>query len=104
MKYFNHTSWLIGSLLATQIGVASSSPTANTVNGTYEGKSLESYEQDLFLGIPYALPPTGLRRFQRPHYINETFEGVRDAIEYGRAASRTISALLLPFPFLLLNS
>ena len=33
---------------------------------------------DIFLGIPFALPPTGVRRFQRPEHLNP-WSGVRDA-------------------------
>ena len=65
----------------------SGAPRASTLNGTYEGKHLPGYSQDAFLGIPFALPPTGQRRFQRPYYINESFDGVREAVEYGPAVS-----------------
>ncbi|KAH8881217.1 carboxylesterase [Thozetella sp. PMI_491] len=63
----------------------SRTPEANTVNGTYVGKYLPEFQQDAFLGMPFALPPTSTRRFQRPHYINESFSGTRNATNYGLA-------------------
>ncbi|KAL9053374.1 MAG: hypothetical protein Q9162_004815 [Coniocarpon cinnabarinum] len=49
-------------------------PLAHTTNGTYEGLSLPSYSQDLFLGVPYAQPPTGPLRFQPAQSLNATFD------------------------------
>lgn len=77
-----------GSLLSLLLFVNAScatTPKVKTVNGTFAGQYLQHYEQDAFLGMPFALPPTGQRRFRRPHYINESFDGVRDATEYGPA-------------------
>ncbi|KAF4981691.1 hypothetical protein FZEAL_2578 [Fusarium zealandicum] len=56
-------------------------PTAKVKNGTYEGKHVASYNQDLFLGIPFAQPPVGALRLQNPQSLNETF-GKRNATEY----------------------
>jgi carboxylesterase type B len=58
-------------------------PIADTVNGTYTGKHLPGWDQDAFLGIPFAQPPLGSLRFHSPIGISESFEGQRNATEYG---------------------
>lgn len=61
----------------------SKAPSATTVNGTYVGKYLSEWQQDAFLGMPFAEPPLGPLRFTRPKTIEETFDGERSATEYG---------------------
>lgn len=56
---------------------------ATTKNGTYQGRHLQEWDQDAFLGIPYAQPPLGDLRFRWPQSINTSFSGTRDASEYG---------------------
>lgn len=58
-------------------------PTADTKNGTYQGRYLDGWNQDAFLGIPFAQPPVGDLRFRWPQPIDTAFEGTRDATEYG---------------------
>ncbi|CAJ2510279.1 Uu.00g061790.m01.CDS01 [Anthostomella pinea] len=58
-------------------------PTAKTLNGTYEGVRLPDWDQDAFLGIPFAQPPVGQLRFRWPQSINESFSGVKNATQYG---------------------
>ncbi|KAJ2985164.1 hypothetical protein NUW58_g5682 [Xylaria curta] len=58
-------------------------PTATTVNGTYEGLYLPDWDQDAFLGIPYAQPPVGQLRYRRPLPLNASFDGIRPATRYG---------------------
>ncbi|KAI1828296.1 alpha/beta-hydrolase [Xylaria intraflava] len=58
-------------------------PTAKTVNGTYAGRHLAAWDQDVFLGMPYAQPPLGDLRYRWPQPVNESFDGVRNATEYG---------------------
>uniref|UniRef100_A0A8H7KCN2 Carboxylic ester hydrolase n=1 Tax=Bionectria ochroleuca TaxID=29856 RepID=A0A8H7KCN2_BIOOC len=86
MKYSHFATGLLGLLLpASRATCLSKNPTVSTVNGTYVGKHLESFNQDVFLGMPFALPSTGERRFQRPHYIDQAFSETRNATNYGPA-------------------
>lgn len=59
-----------------------SGPTATTLNGTYAGRYVPEYNQDFFLGIPFAQPPLGDLRFANPQSLNTSFAGVRNATEY----------------------
>ncbi|KAH7374541.1 lipase [Plectosphaerella cucumerina] len=70
-------------LLSCLVGVLGDAPAAHTRNGTYRGVHLPSWEQDAFLGVPYAQPPTGNNRFRWPQSLNESFEGTRDATTQG---------------------
>ncbi|KAL2783763.1 Alpha/Beta hydrolase protein [Aspergillus keveii] len=58
-------------------------PTANLDNGTYVGLHNKEYDQDFFLGIPYAQAPVGSLRFAAPQPLTETFDEPRSATEYG---------------------
>lgn len=64
---------------------AALAPLATTKNGTYQGRYLAWWNQDLFLGMPYAQPPVGELRYRWPQRLNESFEGVRDASQYGHS-------------------
>lgn len=63
------------------MGIASSAPTSSwapTVtikNGTIIGTHSSTYNEDLFLGIPYAQPPIDDLRFRIPQSINSSFTG-----------------------------
>ena len=59
------------------------SPTVTVRNGTYQGSYLPDWDQDAFLGIPFAQPPVGDLRFRWPRSLNESFSDVRSAQEYG---------------------
>jgi Carboxylesterase family len=63
----------------------STTPTVTVKNGTYAGVSSISYDQDFFLGIPYAQPPTGNLRFQTPQSLNTTWTSTRSASQYSDA-------------------
>ncbi|KAL7790344.1 alpha/beta-hydrolase [Trichoderma ceciliae] len=54
-------------------------PSAHTINGTYTGLSLSSFNQDAFYGIPFATPPLGDLRFRRPLSFNQSWTGSRNA-------------------------
>lgn len=59
-------------------------PTVTVLNGTYAGVHNPSYNQDYFLGIPYALPPTqGPLRFSPPASLNTSWTGQRNATAFG---------------------
>ncbi|KAF2456348.1 Alpha/Beta hydrolase protein, partial [Lineolata rhizophorae] len=57
-------------------------PRARTLNGTYEGLHSEEWDQDFFLGVPFAKPPVAGRRFRIAQAIDEAWEDVREAKEY----------------------
>lgn len=60
----------------------SGSPSATIKNGTVVGVHSNQYNQDFFLGIPYAQPPLGNLRFRNPQSINASFSGVYSATQY----------------------
>lgn len=75
---------LLGVALTFGFGlVRGDAPTAQTLNGTYEGLYLPDWDQDAFLGMPYAQPPTGQLRYRWPQSVNTSFDGVRNATQYG---------------------
>ena len=61
---------------------SSNSPTATIKNGTYVGRYLPEYDQDLFLGMAYAQPPVGNLRFTIPQSLNTSWSGTKDASQY----------------------
>ncbi|KAH6654726.1 Alpha/Beta hydrolase protein [Truncatella angustata] len=61
---------------------SSRSPLVDLANGTYYGLHNEYYDQDFFLGIPYAQPPTGSLRFAPPQALTTSFAEPRNATEY----------------------
>lgn len=48
-------------------------PSAKVRNGTITGVYSSPYNQDFFLGIPYAQPPVGNLRYRVPQSLNSTF-------------------------------
>jgi carboxylesterase type B len=60
----------------------STDPVVQVVNGSYSGIYRPDYNQDYFLGIPYAQPPVEELRFSPPQPLNESWSEVRNATEY----------------------
>lgn len=60
-------------------------PRVTVLNGTYEGRYLPGFDQDLFLGIPYAQDTGGKNRFRVPQYLDEPWKGVKPAKNYSHA-------------------
>ncbi|KAM0241572.1 hypothetical protein ACHAPO_001258 [Fusarium lateritium] len=73
-------------LALAAVGVASQAPANSPVvqlrNGSYYGTHNSVYNQDLFLGMPYAQPPLDDLRFRHPQPLNETWTDVRNATDY----------------------
>jgi len=59
-----------------------SAPTVTVKNGSYTGVHNPTYNEDFFLGIPYAQPPVGDLRLQLPQSLNESWSEPREATEY----------------------
>ena len=57
-------------------------PSVKVLNGSYTGVQNECYNQDLFLGIPYAKPPVGDLRFRAPASLDSSWSGAREAVKY----------------------
>lgn len=78
-------AWKLGalSILLSATTILAAEPTVTVLNGTYEGLYLPSYDQDVFLGIPYAQDTGGQNRFRIPQALNSTWNGTRNAQQYG---------------------
>lgn len=57
-------------------------PTAHVKNGTYVGVHSAAYDQDFFLGVPYAQPPVGSLRFRNPVGLNQSWHDAKPATAY----------------------
>ncbi|KAJ5619009.1 triacylglycerol lipase [Penicillium lagena] len=57
-------------------------PSVKVRNGSYHGILNQHYDQDLFLGMPFAQPPVGDLRFRQPRSLNTTWDGSRSATAY----------------------
>lgn len=55
---------------------------AHTKNGTYEGVHSPSFNQDFFLGVPYAQPPVNDLRLRQPQPLNTSFKATKPAKAY----------------------
>lgn len=70
----------LGATLTPSVVGSPSIPTAQTRNGTVQGRRLREYDQDLFLGIPYAKAP----RLSNPVPLDSKYNNIPlDASKYG---------------------
>ncbi|KAL6915392.1 hypothetical protein FSST1_006887 [Fusarium sambucinum] len=60
-------------------------PVVTIKNGTYTGFHSTSFDQDFFLGVPYAQPPVGNLRFRTPQPLNATWVDKKPAGNYSDA-------------------
>lgn len=74
------------------------SPIVHTANGAYSGLHSIQYDQDYFLGIPYAQAPVGSLRFQSPLSLNETWSDIRSATQYSSEVSTVPRGFFFKFP------
>lgn len=88
-------------VLASQLAAAE--PLATTRNGTFQGRHVQEWDQDLFLGIPYAQAPVGDLRFRWPQSLNTSFDDIRDASEYGYSCMQYYTTFNLSEDCLTLN-
>ncbi|WP_394837875.1 carboxylesterase family protein [Pendulispora rubella] len=69
---------------AIELGAQAADPlVVSTSRGQVRGKIDKGVPA--FLGIPFAKPPVGERRFRAPEPLDRNWEGVRDATHYGSA-------------------
>ncbi|KAK0662826.1 Acetylcholinesterase [Lasiodiplodia hormozganensis] len=59
-------------------------PTVNITNGTLEGIHSSQYDQDFFLGIPFAEPPIGDLRFRVPKPFSSAWSDVKPVTTYSK--------------------
>ncbi|KAI2472159.1 alpha/beta-hydrolase [Annulohypoxylon bovei var. microspora] len=76
-------SLLVTVLSRTATALARVDPVVTVKNGSYEGLYLPAFDQDIFLGIPYAQDTGGANRFRIPQSLDETWDGTRTAKDYG---------------------
>jgi len=58
-------------------------------------RGLQKQDHQSFLGIRYAAPPTGERRFAAPA-APDSWSGVRDALVFGGSAPQPVTGGVLP--------
>jgi hypothetical protein len=65
--------------LATSHPYPAAGPTAHVKNGSYVGVHSDAYNQDFFLGVPFAQPPVGNLRYRAPASLNQSWTDVKPA-------------------------
>ena len=61
---------------------AAAAPTVQVKNGSYVGVHSTEYDQDFFLGVPFAQPPVGNLRYRNPVGLNQSWTDVKPATAY----------------------
>ena len=64
------------------ISRAADGPSVQLKNGTVSGLHSSTYNQDYFLGVPFAQPPVGELRFRNPQSLNASFGESIQATSY----------------------
>ncbi|CAD0042753.1 unnamed protein product [Aureobasidium pullulans] len=85
-----HPSWSLLPLVASVASAAPSllrrapvgAPVVNLKNGSYYGVHNSQYNQDFFLGVPFAQPPIEQLRFANPETLNLSWTGALPATNY----------------------
>lgn len=90
-------TWQLTTLAALKISTcsaapANAAPTAVVKNGTYFGLHNDYYNQDYFLGMPFAQPPVGDLRLAPPVPLNTSFSGVRNATDFSPGCIQFLAA------------
>ncbi|KAI4849197.1 alpha/beta-hydrolase [Aureobasidium sp. EXF-8845] len=96
-----HSSWSLLSLAVSVTSAAPSllrraptgAPVVNLKNGSYYGVHNSQYNQDFFLGIPFAQPPVDELRFANPESVNSTWTGALPATNYAFVGSYTLECV-----------
>jgi carboxylesterase type B len=68
-----------------QVASAQDPPTVQLKNGTYSGYYDAIYNQNVFLGMPFAEPPVGPLRFRTPQSLDTAWNDTRPAVAYGNS-------------------
>ena len=73
---------LVALVLGFSVGLAADSLKVKTQEGKIQGKMINNGKVKAFLGLPYAAPPIGERRWKAPEQAAK-WKGTRDATKFG---------------------